>query len=742
MREELHRIESLGSQGDIDELIALLAHEDWQVRRAAVEAAVTRALGPDPEARATIVDLLIRGLYAEANAGLRNASQEALARLAPHCARRLIDELPGADADVRILLAPVLGESGSSEAVAPLVELSGSEDVNIAASAIIGLGRLHRPEAVAQLLAILEADNPWLAFPVVEALGVLGDSRAVTPLAERLDDALLAATALEALVHIGSPVAAEQLAARLFGSVPLRGQLLDGLVRMTQGDLPPALNVAVRTAVIEAFKRHYREDRFDELAEMAVAGSHRSEAALEALGWTGDVRALPVLLVALGRPASEESAAAGLSVLLDDPETVAAIGAYTTHLPTAVCVQLARVLAYRAPLDAAGLLPELFVDDPDETWRLAVDIASEAADRMQEAGQLPATRAEEVLASLLEIVERVDPEARPALSRLIKQVARAARLDGARLTPLLERLAASKDLDARLVAVELTLEWAGLTPAARDVLVGAIHDADFRVRLRAVEVASTTCAPELRGLFTTALTDEEPMVRRAAVTALANYGDADALRALRSAVLDWHGLVAAAALGALADRGDDPGMEVLLEASESERALLRCIAADRLARFPAAAATARVLEMCTNDREFEVRRAAVTAFCGTNAPERRQAVDTALGDTRGSVRHAGLRLAAELCDADIEPQVASIADCDEEDDVRGEALVTLAGCSPEAALARVGRAVLDPALSSYAVRALGVIAQRFPERLRAYRRNEAPPRAAFAIDVLYPEESP
>src|SRR5688500_14761631 len=114
MKHELDRIEALGETGSVDELTALLASEDWQVRRAAVGAVAARARRVGERLLPEIVDRLVAALRDESNAGLRNAAQEALVRLAPRCGPRLAEEARRSDDDTLILLAPVLGESGSA----------------------------------------------------------------------------------------------------------------------------------------------------------------------------------------------------------------------------------------------------------------------------------------------------------------------------------------------------------------------------------------------------------------------------------------------------------------------------------------------------------------------------------------------------------------------------------------------------------------------------------------------------
>jgi HEAT repeat protein len=734
MREDLTRIEALGVHGDVEELASWLGHEDWQLRRAAVDAMVLRALGADAEFRELAVGHLVQALYSDDNAGLRNAAQEALTRLAPRVPDRLVLEVRAAPTDVRILLAPVLGESGSVEAVRPLVELAHSDDANISTSAIIGLGRLRRREAVGPLLGILSAGNPWLAFPAVEALGVLGDPSAVEPLSARLDDPLLGATALEALVRIGGPEAARAIASRLFANGPMRADRLDALVRIAQDAWPGELGDLVRARVIDAFRRAYRPERFDEIAELAKVGSGRVEAALEALGWSGDPRALPVLLVALGRPAFQASASVGLAALFESPSVLAGLGSYTDHLPPAARLELARVLVTAWPVAAARIVAELLDDSDEEIARDAADVAADAAARLDSAG---ADEAEThgTIDLLLARLEGVPISSRAAIVRLVTRLVAAAGIDPTDFVARADELAASADRDVALAGVELLTIWHGAGPRERKALDEAMRDGDPLVRSRAIEIAGAAGLPALRPLFVAALADEEPLVRRSAVAAIAAFHDDEATRALRTVVGDWHGLVAADALTAIASRGGKESEAALLGASHSSRALLRCVAAGALARLDSEAVRERVLEMAASDPEFEVRRAAVSAIAG--APEAVEVAARAFDDAHPAVRRAGLRLAADAADSRLCDRAAELADADESDDVRGEALVALAACSPEAAFERIGRAMLDPALAPYAVRALGRIAEQDPKRLRQYRDEAASPRAAFAVDALF-----
>lgn len=736
MKEDLNRIESLVEQGDVSELAEWLGHQDWQRRRAAVEAMISRASTSDAETRDRAVRYLVDGLYSEENAGLRNAGQEALLRLAPRILDLLLGEVASAPTDVLILLAPVLGESGRVEAIEPLVELARAQDVNVATAAIIGLGRVNRGEAVRPLLGILAAGNPWLAFPAVEALGELGDRRAVPALTGRMDDPLLGATVLEALVRVGGPDAARAIAERLFAPGPLRPSLLEALVRIAQETWPPTLADAVRESAIAAFREHNVAERFDQLAELAKPGSSSAESALEALGWTGDVRALPVLLVALGRPASQVSAAAGLSILLVDPAIHGKLDHYVGHLAVPVKLELVRLLAACAPVEAAHLVSGLLADDDEDLVHDAADLAAEIASRLEADGAPSSLRLAETIDRLLDTLGHAIPSARAVGARLVKALAAGSPTEAARMRA--RALAEQADADLRLMAVDLLASWTGIGPAERAILVDAMGDADPFVRVRAIEIGSEDGGESLRPHFIAALSDPEPLVRRAAVAVIAEYDDEAAERALLTAARDWHGMVAADALTALAARGGEESHASLEAASRSDRALLRCVAVRWLANDASDAARSRVLELAALDPEAEVRRTAVAALAGT--PGAHEAISAAIDDPNRTVRYTGVRLAVDSPDAGFCARIAEIAGEDESEEVRGEALVALAACSPEAALERIGAAMLEPGLAAYAVRALALLAERAPEALTRYREAGAPPRVAFAVDTLFGEK--
>lgn len=734
MYELLKRIEMLESTGSLDEMTGWLGHDDWQVRRAAATAIAGRAARcPEPE-RDAIVRILLDGIASESNAGLRSASVEALSRLAPQIGPSLLAELATGDSDVRIMLAPIVGESGHPDAIPALARLALGDDTNVATAAVIGLGRSNRREAVAPLIGLLAGADPWMMFPAVESLGELGDPAAVEHLAGKLDDPLLHAPVLDALVGIGGDRGARVVADRLFAGGPLRPDLVNALVRIGSAPAVPALASRSRLAAVAAFRRAWDPTRFDEFARLAQAGASGSESAVEAIGWTQDPRALPLLLVALGRPATQASAAAGLTVLLDDPVIAAGVREYAGRVPPSVREELVRITAHAAPVEAADLCIPLLSSSDEATVLEAATLAMDVAERLGPDSVVDADRAATVLDRLIAAIGTGHHDAAVPIARLAGRLAVAARLDGRTVAGRAGELLASGRAPIRLAGAELVAAVCGMTAAARAVVAEALGDPDPFVRQRALEIASERDPAAFRDEIESAMSDEEPLIRRSAVAALATIADESASAHLRRATGDWHGLVAADAMVALAARDGGISSVSLIGASRSDRALLRCVAVECLARLADEAAQARVREIAESDPDFEVRRAAVAACQGH--PDAGAVLLHGLVDSHKAVRHAAVRLARDLADQALADRLAAVADGDASRAVRGEALVALAACAPELALARVGAAVPVVRLAPYAIEALERIGGSDPERVRRYRDAEAPPRTAALIDAL------
>ncbi|MGA7076917.1 MAG: HEAT repeat domain-containing protein, partial [Halobacteriota archaeon] len=118
--------------------------------------------------------------------------------------------------DVRINAASVLGEISDPHAVEPLIKMLNDADSDVCKAAAEALGRIGEP-AVKTLIKVL-SDADWgvrESAAAADALGRIGDSRAVEPLIRVLSDAdshvRESAAAAEALGRIGDSRAVEPL---------------------------------------------------------------------------------------------------------------------------------------------------------------------------------------------------------------------------------------------------------------------------------------------------------------------------------------------------------------------------------------------------------------------------------------------------------------------------------------------------------------------------------------------------
>jgi len=113
--------------------------------------------------------------------------------------RRLLVLLSGEDQDARKEAAYALGERRATEGITPLCAIldDAGEDINLRLNAAMALGKICAPprplgvdidSALASLTAALDARDKYLPSSAAEALGRIGEERAIGPLAALLND--------------------------------------------------------------------------------------------------------------------------------------------------------------------------------------------------------------------------------------------------------------------------------------------------------------------------------------------------------------------------------------------------------------------------------------------------------------------------------------------------------------------------------------------------------------------------
>jgi HEAT repeat protein len=135
----------------------------------------------------------------------------------------------------------MLGTVKDSQAVPALMKALADPDLNVKHSAAEALGKIGDSRAVEPLIDALMMDM-WLQFPATIALGDIGDSRAVKPLIKLLAIPGANAPAIQALGKLADPSALQPLSAFLEDNEPaLREWALEAVVETLSRNSSPAL---------------------------------------------------------------------------------------------------------------------------------------------------------------------------------------------------------------------------------------------------------------------------------------------------------------------------------------------------------------------------------------------------------------------------------------------------------------------------------------------------------------------
>lgn len=256
-----------------------------------VQEAVDRALrkigGPE------VVHAVIPMLRSE-DAPARNLSMDLLRALGNNDLEALYKLLHDEDADVRIFAADILGSVGTVLAVPPLCRaLLHDPEVNVRYQAAVSLGTLACPEAAPSLNKALE-DEEWVQFSVIEALTKIRDESSVGAMFKALGQAsdLVASTIVDALGEMGNIKAVPLLLKRLQSSPrPLCNKIIRAVVNI-MGQRSLTLLGAKDCDRLRGYLPFALEDEDPEIQDAAVKGM----AALGGEGATGNILALAAKL--------------------------------------------------------------------------------------------------------------------------------------------------------------------------------------------------------------------------------------------------------------------------------------------------------------------------------------------------------------------------------------------------------------------------------------------------------------
>ncbi len=188
-----------------------------------------------------------------------------------------------------------------ADLIEPTLDLLEHPDEDVRAVALTVASSFDDPRIVPAMIERLHDDDWWLRLTAADALGHIGDPRAVQPLIQALEDPEIRWAAVEALGRIGDPRALPALAHLLKDPAPeIRIEILLAMERFNHPQILTALrriaatdpNRIVRARALEVAERVARRDH----VEMPDAEDLKSQA-LQATVSEGEP-ALHALLVA------------------------------------------------------------------------------------------------------------------------------------------------------------------------------------------------------------------------------------------------------------------------------------------------------------------------------------------------------------------------------------------------------------------------------------------------------------
>jgi HEAT repeat protein len=190
-------------------LVTALGDESWRVRRTAVDG-LARHAGPE-----TIKSLLRALRDDHQNLSVLNSALQVLSLTGADVVGPLVECLNGPDVDLRIYAAQALGDQRHPDAIPALIRAIDDENANVKYHAIEALGVLNARDSVDVLASVIETGDFYLAFPALDALIRIGDSRVAPRLVPLLDDEMLRTPAADALGQLGDEEVVEPLVASL-----------------------------------------------------------------------------------------------------------------------------------------------------------------------------------------------------------------------------------------------------------------------------------------------------------------------------------------------------------------------------------------------------------------------------------------------------------------------------------------------------------------------------------------------
>ncbi len=614
------------SESDLPLMFELLGDKDWRVRKTIVDGFVR-------DGRTQIIEGLIDALADPENAGKRNSATEALIRIGDPAIEPIVRRLQTeADVDVRLSLVNLLGDLRSPEAFTMLMGMLDLEqDINIASSVVSSLGKYRDATVLPLLMTTLQTrEDLWLKFHVIEALGEIGDRAALPAILPLYAEKSLRKPVLEAVGKIADVGTVSFLLRIISDEEKLNLTALRALVRIAEASKPRIVEQTERTLIQRKFRESFPQQKIAPLVEHLHTTPKRDVKSfiLKFLGWSGDERALPVLLAHLEQPDTAEVAA---QALIDFG--TAAMPAILDTLRNAeedeIVALLLRVInVVGVPEAIPNILPFLDHDNP-MIRRLAIETLGEIADpgsidylmaKLDDFDVASQQAAVNSISALVAAFPEIKLDVLAKIRRLLLSPSIPMKLNSLSVFVNIqgegfhdELLLSSKDSDPVIRQKAISLMGKFGEERFADQLVLSLADESTSVRLAAIN-AIVHLRPE-KGLepLISSLEDSDIWIRTAAAQALGEYRHPEALGPLMRHLETDLPPVRIATIEALGKSQNPSVRDVLFNSLEEPDLEIRRAAVLSLAKIPGQDVFDRLLA-ALKDEDWRLRAAAATSL--------------------------------------------------------------------------------------------------------------------------------
>ncbi|MBV8520338.1 MAG: HEAT repeat domain-containing protein [Acidobacteria bacterium] len=657
---------------DLPLMFELLGDKDWRVRKTIVDGFVR-------DARPEIVDGLLDALADAENAGKRNSATEALIRIGDRAIPPIVERLRHEeDIDVRLSLVNLIGDLRSRDGFDVLVELLDREhDVNVASSIVSSLGKFRDAAALPHLTRVLaQRDDLWLKFHVIEALGEIGDRTALPLVLPLYAEKSLRKPVLEAVGKIADVGTVNFLLRIIAGEEKLNLTALRALVRVAEASKPRIVEQTERQLIQNRFRESFPREKIVPLLEHLQTTPKREVKLfiLKFLGWSGDERAVPVLLGQLENPDTAEVAA---QALIDF-----------------------------GPAAIPRILEALQNTDEDECIALLLRVVNMIGGR-------------ETIPSILQFLDHDNPMIRRLALETLGEIP-----DPASIDYLLAKLD-DPDVASQQAAVNsISALVAAFPEAKQDVLAKIkrlLQSHSIPIKLNSLSVYVNIQGEGYHDELLLASKDSDPAIRQKAVSLMGKFGEERFADQLVLSLADEATPVRLAAINAIVRLRPETGLEPLISSLDDHDIWIRTAAAQALGEYRQPASIEPLMRHLTHD-PAPVRIAVIEALGKSEDPNVKDVLCGCLGEADPEIQRAAMLALARIPGEDVfERLLKALAHDDWR--MRAAAATALGMRGDRAALPVLHRALEDPDtyVQQSAVLALDKVADRssFPVLFKA-----------------------